>query len=327
MQKRLLTCALSLVSALFGFSQQVINASGKLFTSNNLMLEWSLGEVSIQSTKTDYVWATEGVLQPHNGTAPAPTPENTIKFPSLSSYGLDNAGTTFVNTSNGNSIMIEWTSGEYASRTLLNSNNMVTQGILQPYPLTIIEGPLPVTGLEFTASRIDASNVKLNWKTFTELQNKGFYIERRKDKENSFIPLKFVPSKAANGNSDVALYYEENDANNHSGKSYYRLQQVDLDGKTTYSTIQVVNSIKGKPVKINTYPNPAVKEFTAMVEKEVGKGEASSDMIQIVDLNGRLIQQQIIYYNTPLKITGLQPGVYIVKLLSEADVLQKVIVQ
>jgi hypothetical protein len=326
MQKILLTISL-LFYLLPIYSQQVLNSAGTFKTNGNLQVEWSLGEVCIQSTKTAYIWATEGVLQPQAGIAPAPTPDNAVKFPSLSSYGVDNAGTTFLNTSNGNSIMIEWTAGEYASRTLLNSNNMVTQGILQPYPLTIIEGPLPVTGLEFIASRIDASNVKLNWKTFTELQNKGFYIERRKDKENSFIPLKFVPSKAADGNSDVALYYEENDANNHSGKSYYRLQQVDLDGKTTYSTIQVVNGIKGKPVKMNTYPNPAVKEFTAMVEKEVGKGEASLDLIQIVDLNGRLIQQQIIYYNTPLRITGLQPGVYIVKLLSEADVLQKVIVQ
>jgi hypothetical protein len=330
MQKQLITYAL-LFLCLAGRSQQVLNASGRSFTSGSLTLEWSLGEVSIQSTKTDYIWSTEGVLQPHTSTAPAPTPETAVKFPSLSSYGLDNAGTTFINTQNGNNVMVEFTLGETASRTLSQNNNMLTQGILQPYP-QILTTPLPVMGLEFWAKRISPQQVQLDWKTVEENNNKGFGVERMKQNESSYGSITFVPSKAAGGNASLPLQYQYLDNNSYSNKTYYRLRQEDLDGKVTYSTVQVVQGSKGKIVKLATYPNPAVGEFSVLVtitseEEEVNYKRVTAETIEIYDISGRLVQQLAITSGVPVKVSGLKPGTYLVKLKSETNTVQKVIVQ
>jgi hypothetical protein len=332
MEKHSITIALVLLLSLPGFSQQVYNAAGRSATIGSVMLEWSLGEVNVQSAKTDYSWTTEGVLQPQAGIAPAPTPETTLKFPSLSSSGLDNAGTTFTNTSNGNNVMLEFTLGETASKTLSANNQLLTQGILQPFS-QIVQTPLPVLGLELAAKRISPDKVQLDWKTLQEITNRGFGVERMKQNENNYGTVHFEPSKAPGGNSSLPLQYQHIDNNAYSQKTFYRLRQEDLNGKITYYTVQVVQGARGKIVKLSAYPNPAVREFSVLVDIISSTTEAklgpdhTTDVLEVYDISGRRLQQFSIASGVPLKITGLKAGVYLIKLQSETEAVHKVVVQ
>ncbi|HYG50060.1 MAG TPA: hypothetical protein VD905_04110, partial [Flavobacteriales bacterium] len=125
-------------------------------------------------------------------------------------------------------ITFEFSLGEMATITISNGN-IVTQGFLQPLS-EISASPLPVIGLEFYAKRINKQQVQLDWKTLQEINNKGFYIERKKENENNFAALRFVDSKGQNGNSSFSLSYMQLDTNNYAGKTYYRLKQEDFDG-------------------------------------------------------------------------------------------------
>lgn len=236
--------------------------------------------------------------------------------------GIDNAGTSATT----NNLFLEYTVGEWMTTARTSGNYLLTQGILQPGG-SIAQIPLPVLALEFTAKRITAEQVQLDWKTVQEIANKGFTVERMKQNETAYGSLYFEPSKAAGGNSSVPLAYQYVDNNPYAQKTYYRIRQEDLDGKITYSTVQLVQGAKGKILKFTAYPNPAVKEFSVLVEKAPEKEERQTDRLLLFDINGRLVQQQSLVYNTPVKMTGLLPGVYLVRLESDTELVQRVVIQ
>ena len=111
--------------------------------------------------------------------------------------------------------------------------------------------PLPVELSLFTYKLVDGK-VKLVWNTATELNNKGFYVE--KNTGNSWITLGFVDGK---GNSNISNSYEFTDNSQNFGKVTYRLKQVDFDGKFTYSnTIEVNVGLPKELTLMQNYPNP-----------------------------------------------------------------------
>jgi len=111
---------------------------------------------------------------------------------------------------------------------------------------------VPVELTSFSASAIDGS-VKLEWTTATELNNKGFAVERSSDK-NSWSQIGFING---NGTSTEKATYNFVDNSPMQSISYYRLKQMDFDGSFVYSN--VVEFSNGTPIeyKLNqNYPNP-----------------------------------------------------------------------
>jgi hypothetical protein len=237
--------------------------------------------------------------------------ENTLTF-----FQSTNGGTTWL-TQN---IPERNTVTNYVKRTGMQSFYRYTLG-------APAGGALPVTGLEFAAKRISSSQVQLDWKTYQEISNKGFYIERQLQNENSFTSIAFVPSKTPDGNSNSILNYQYFDANSYTGKTSYRLRQEDIDGKTTYSSIQIVQGIKNKNVRLSSYPNPATDKFYVLVKTSETNSKSSNDMVQVFDISGHLVKQIQVQYDIPLKVNGLARGVYIIKLASDTEVYQKQIIQ
>jgi hypothetical protein len=95
-------------------------------------------------------------------------------------------------------------------------------------------GALPVTYLYLTAKAIENSYIKLDWATASEIDNKGFDVERSEDGVN-FIRIGWVNG---NGNSTTMHNYTLNDNNVVADVVYYyRLRQVDNSGRATYSSI------------------------------------------------------------------------------------------
>ncbi len=116
--------------------------------------------------------------------------------------------------------------------------------------------PMPVELSSFSAIVI-GSSVKLNWRTETEINNFGFEIERSKIQNTKSETWEKTGFVNGNGNSNSPKYYTFEDNTLIPGRYYYRLKQIDNDGKFEYSkTIQVdFNSPKKFELNQN-YPNP-----------------------------------------------------------------------
>lgn len=115
--------------------------------------------------------------------------------------------------------------------------------------------PLPVSLVAFSASQQDAA-VALRWATATELNNKGFEVQRSADGV-AFTTLAFVPGA---GNSQARRTYSYLDAQPLTTISYYRLKQLDADGKVAYSPVQTVQARLGQAASV--FPNPATTQVT-----------------------------------------------------------------
>lgn len=122
--------------------------------------------------------------------------------------------------------------------------------------------PLPIQLVSFSATQISSNRVRLDWTTLTEVNNYGFFIERKTSNEIAFteLPNSFVPG---HGTTNVPHHYEYFDGGVPAGSWVYRLKQVDLDGTIHYSDpihIDVITGVKEfTPVGfslLQNYPNP-----------------------------------------------------------------------
>ena len=97
---------------------------------------------------------------------------------------------------------------------------------------------LPVALTTFTAKANNTGSVNISWTTASEKNNSHFEVTRSADGV-SFNKLAEV---AGSGNTNTAQHYNYTDAKPASGNNYYRLKQVDHDGKSAYSQIVAVNT-------------------------------------------------------------------------------------
>jgi hypothetical protein len=116
-----------------------------------------------------------------------------------------------------------------------------------------INASLPVELSSFTVNEVGNSTI-IKWSTATELNNSGFGIERSTDK-TVWTKLAFV---SGNGTSNSIKNYSFTDNTiSTSGKYYYRLKQVDNDGRYKYSNEIEFNFSSPKTYFLeNNYPNP-----------------------------------------------------------------------
>ena len=303
----------ALVSSAQLLTPRDISSGGSSRINGGLLLEDQMGGMMVGMISSPGFMYTEGFLQPDAGTT---TSIPVINDAMLSGGNvIDNAGGTLYGGSN----MLEFSAGEVASLTLSNSNNLLTQGILQPY--TSI-GVLPVTALEFYAKRLTGSTVQLTWKTIQEINNKGFYIERRNENETLFASIGFYPSVSSDGNSSLPLEYVTIDNNSYPGKTYYRLKQVDRDMRFTYSMIRVVTGSDKRGQVMNVWPIASNGTVHVLIT-----GLAQPETLMVYDLAGRLIQQVPVRDQLTAQLNGVKPGTYFLRLRGNSELVQKIIIQ
>ncbi|MGI4740752.1 MAG: T9SS type A sorting domain-containing protein [Janthinobacterium lividum] len=171
--------------------------------------------------------------------------------------------------------------------------------------------PLPVTLTRFEAQAVGL-NGQLSWATAQEQHNAGFEVERSFD-GTTFTALTFV---AGAGTSPQAHTYSYVDAGvGQHGTVYYRLQQRDLDGTTTYSPVRVVAfAAPSLAPSVSLYPNPAPDQTTLdLTALPVG-----SYQVQVLDLAGRLVQAYTLAGGQAhlLTVSDLPSGSYVVLVFS-----------
>ena len=108
----------------------------------------------------------------------------------------------------------------------------------------------PVSLISFKAKLI-MNYVELKWVTASETTNDYFLVQKSLDN----VTYENIDKVKGNGNSNIIINYESYDMYLQDGVNYYRLKQVDYDGKFTYSNIESVRNIKGELIHI--FPNPS----------------------------------------------------------------------
>lgn len=140
---------------------------------------------------------------------------------------------------------------------------------------------LPIELLSFDAV-YNGHSTDVNWVTASETNNDHFIIERSTDAQEFSVIAK-VPSKAKNGSSTSKLYYELNDPDVKPGVYYYRLKQVDFDGKLTFSSVAMV--VVAEQEMLTVIPNPT--ENLADVHYE--SSAMGVALLKVYDTRGRLV--------------------------------------
>ncbi len=135
---------------------------------------------------------------------------------------------------------------------------------------------LPVTWLGFTAKKENA-NAQLEWRTTQETNCRLYEIERSTDGVN-YQRMGAVTCRNSNGNQT----YRYTDAAPGSGIFYYRIRQVDTDGRFEYSSVQKVNFTNANTITV--YPNPTRNLLQIT-------GLQSNSEINLHDAGGRRVLQ------------------------------------
>lgn len=174
-------------------------------------------------------------------------------------------------------------------------------------------GAVPLDFLSFTG-KLNNENVGLNWKTANEINTKNFEIQRSINGET----FENVGVVDAVSNRTTTNSYSFNDLNVKKLNSkilYYRLKQVDKDGKSKFSNVIRVNVIKDNNNIISgIYPNPASKQINLTLNSPV------SEKITLVinDFSGKSVMQKVCEVeegvnNLTFNVEGLVSGTYVIK--------------
>lgn len=170
---------------------------------------------------------------------------------------------------------------------------------------------LPLQLLNFSGTSLN-NDIELQWETENEHNTLNFEVERSTDG----IHFTVVGAVAANNTLGKHQYkFIDKNIDKLSAYSvYYRLNQKDIDGKSTYSKIIAVALPATKVLIIN--PNPATDFVTIQMSKQ---SSMDITLIQITDISGRkVMEQKVNMASTTRKINigSLSKGVYMISVIN-----------
>lgn len=180
---------------------------------------------------------------------------------------------------------------------------------------------LPVTLTSFTGSCNEAGKVSLSWETSSEQHSDKFIVERSRD----LTSWDYVSEQKAAGNSSHDIIYTSVDNDPIGGTSYYRLVQVDLNGKQNlHNPVSVACGEQQNTMSV--FPNPNRASFTVAIALEESFDGA---LLQLTDLSGKVINSRAINLvegnnNFLFEDLNLESGTYLVNLISGENRLHPV---
>jgi hypothetical protein len=222
------------------------------------------------------------------------------------------AGNADVTAANESSLMLykrsdnsatTWTN---AAATLnINTKTFTLTGQSTEYILGI-SGTLPLRLLSFTAAR-QGDNALLEWQTTNEVNTSHFELERSKATDAAVFEKIGATTAANNGGTHSYSFTDNTPA---KGTNYYRLKQVDRDGRYSYSHIASL-LFESNDTKLNIYPNPAKNTITIAYA-----GNQKTVRLSIFDGGGRQVMFKEFYNGGILQVdvSPLSKGVYTIQL-------------
>ncbi|HEY4290207.1 MAG TPA: LamG-like jellyroll fold domain-containing protein [Puia sp.] len=168
--------------------------------------------------------------------------------------------------------------------------------------------PLPLRWRSFTG-QIREGQVYLKWETENSVGNDHFEIEHSTN-GSDFSAIGVLGDKSGIDNTAGGAVYSFTDLHPPKGSNFYRIRQVDLDGKYSWSSV-IEFSIGNVSSAMQLQTNPVLGEAIL-----VNNDQLFVRRTQVVDVSGRiLIDQPFNSGNSILKINtqSLRPGYYLLR--------------
>jgi hypothetical protein len=203
------------------------------------------------------------------------------------------------------------TSGSSTNNTSGTTTSSANVTSFSPFTFgsTTSVNPLPVHLLNFTAVPA-ASNVDVKWTTTSEINNDFFNVEKSLDGKNWSV----IGQVKGAGNTEALTNYNFLDANPVMGMQYYRLQQNDINGDFTYSSIAPVNFSASVTSTLNIYPIPANNFLNVELPG------ASEMLVTIYNANGQKVFEATSGSLLNIDIQNFNAGLYIVEVKADNNV-------
>jgi len=192
-----------------------------------------------------------------------------------------------------------------------NTNQSSTiQAYFDDVNLTPNLSTLPVTLIDFHALQQPDHTVELLWETAQEQNSKYTEIQRSGDGKTYLA----IGQVAAAGNSTQTRNYTFTDKSPLSGRAFYRLKMVDIDGSLKFSKVlQVTTGAVGTAIKV--YSNPFHDQLGVVIPAVTSE----KLVLSLFDQTGKMCLRQ--NYTTQkgdnfvnLYPGGLAAGVYLLQI-------------
>ena len=215
---------------------------------------------------------------------------------------------TIINTPTVNNTALVQTGGGGQVRIIIGSTSYKGNDFAS---LIGAGGISPVLPIDLVSFKVKASTDvsekanELTWVTSREINNRGFYVERRKLLTSEWDVLGFLQSVS------IPSTYSFTDKTPLS-MSYYRLRQLSLDGNESYSkVISVITKLSKDKLKV--YPNPIGPEGYLNIE--------TTGDIESITLTNTLGQVLLTTKEPKISIVQLPKGMYNVTLKTSTATL------
>ncbi len=171
--------------------------------------------------------------------------------------------------------------------------------------------PLPVTLRTFAGQRVAPTAVHLHWQTASEVNSRGFAVQRQ-TAAGTFETLTFVPSQ---GTAQQLASYEFTDAAAPVATAYYRLQQVDNDGQTSYSPVVAVAGTVPAAPHLLAWPVPTQRTLRVRYDA------AAEVQLHLYDATGRVVRRLALRQQAELDVSTLPAGMYYLQAYADGSPL------
>lgn len=121
------------------------------------------------------------------------------------------------------------------------------------------------------------------------------------------------------GNTNTDSKYSATDLSPYPGLSYYRLQQTDFDGRSSFSMIRPVDFSASDSLTL--YPNPTTSyiNITGISKLVVSVYSSNGQIVRLpIQVNGNTVQ---------LDLSALSAGIYYVHILQAGSMTTKIVVK
>jgi hypothetical protein len=206
----------------------------------------------------------------------------------------------------------------YAVISQEDGNKVVTAPIW--YTRSDVTLPVTLTNLRGKYDQL-TNKINLTWTTAQESNSKEFVVE----KSSNGLLFTAIGTVSAAGNSNRNINYNFTDKEPLNGNNYYRLRQVDLDGRREISPM--IKLVVDQGFNITYGPNPVHHTLNLTIQNN-----HAPVTVQLTDLNGKVLQQR----NLPaagsqtiqLPVTQFAKGIYLMKITGAGSIrTEKVVVE
>lgn len=192
--------------------------------------------------------------------------------------------------------------------TAVRSNITSPLNIWGDFGIGFGNAPLPVEWLTFTAIPNNGT-VDLDWSTASERDNDYFVPERSRDGKN----FEAFGTVQGNGTTSKISNYSFTDYTPYEGISYYRIRQVDYDGRYDFSAVIPVR-FGNDAGAVQMYPNPATDQVWILIPST----ETGPALVELYDLSGKLMMNQAVVLQRgsnafSLDLSEIPSGIYVLR--------------